>query len=250
MAAVAAACVALVGCTAAPAQVVTVTATPTVATPDPTANGWEHAQVYSEAVLKGNWEQAKGHFLPGSAADRYIQHQRALEDAQDAAGVPTNGSPDDITFDADAGTVTSTFDGDDLVWKDFEYDSNGLVMSWATGESATPLTKRLWTKPAKATAAKTTVTLVSAYRNDDALWVVLDVKATGRTVEIDCSPLLDDAKGRQRKAASCDAPDKVTKGHSAYVALAFSKADFGGTLRYEILSADYDTLATVKLPIR
>lgn len=74
--------------------------------------------------------------------------------------------------------------------------------------------------------------------------------AKSRAIAPDCSPLLDDAKKRQRSAADCDAPEKIAKGNSAYVALQFEKAAFGGTLRYQVQSADWDDLALVKLPIK
>lgn len=245
----------LTACSAAPAPAVTVTTTAVATsspTPEPSVNGWESAQAFAGAALKGDYDEAEQYVAQRSAAEHYLTHMKAVEEAQSAAGSGGNSSPDDVTYDADSGTVTYTYSDPDMTfeWNRFEYDAAGKVISWATGKSDTKLSDRLWSKPAKASTSHATVQLVSAYKNDSGLWIVLDVKAKDRSISPDCSALLDDAKHRQREAASCDAPEKIVKGNSAYVALVFDKADFGGTLRYQVQDSNYNEFGTVKIKIK
>ena len=236
--------------------VVTVTATASASqsspTPEPSANGWDNAQAFAGAALKGNYEEATEYVAAGSAAERYLTHMTAINEAMVAAGDGGTENPDDITYDAATRTVSYTYTDADMTaeWNRFEYDSAGKVISWSTGKSDTKLSDRLWTKPAKASVAHASVELVSAYKNDSGLFVVLDVKAKDRSITPDCGALLDDSKHRQREAAECSAPEKITKGSSGYVALSFEGAAFGGTLRYNVEGADYDDYGTVKLAIR
>ena len=188
-AALAAGLVLLGGCTAVPAQVVTVTAPPASVspTPEPTVDGWANAQAFADAALKGDYDTASNYVSANGAAARYLEHQRAMNEASTAAGLGSTEGPDDVTFDADEGSVTYTYtDGPTVTWKAFEYDSAGMVISWSTGKSATKLSDRLWTKPAKASTAHAVVELVSAYKNDAGLFVVLDVKAKDRALSPDC----------------------------------------------------------------
>lgn len=246
----------LTACSPGPATVVTVTATAPASqsspTPEPSVNGWDNAQAFAGAALKGNYDEAKAYAASGSAAERYLTHMVAINEAMVAAGDGGMEEPDDVTYDAAAGSVSYTYTDADVTaeWNRFEYDGGGKVISWSTGKSDTKLSDRLWTKPAKASVAHATVQLVSAYKNDSGLFVVLDVKAKDRSINPDCGALLDDSKHRQREAADCSAPDKITKGSSGYVALTFEGAAFGGTLRYKVESANYDDYGTVKLAIR
>lgn len=244
----------LAGCTPAPAQVVTVTATavatPASPTPEPTVNGWDNAQKFAEATAKSNYADARPYAAEGGAAARYLTHMEAITEALAAAGQSEWEAPE-AEFDADAKTVTLNYDdGSDVVWKDFEYDAAGKVLSWATGESSTKLSDRLWTKSAKVATKHATVELVSAYKNDAGLWIVLDITAKSRAISPDCSAMLVDSKKRQREAGECDGPDRISKGSAGYVALVFPKAEFGGTLRYVVQDDDYNELATIKLKIR
>lgn len=247
--------VSLAACSAAPVPAVTVTTTAVATsspTPKPSVNGWDNAQAFAGAVLKGNNKEARQYVAQGSAADRYLIHQEAADEATSAAGSEDAGPPDDITFDADAGTVTFTYNDPDATfeWNRFEYDAAGKVISWATGQSDTKLSDRLWSKSAKVSTQHATVELVSAYKNDAALFVILDVKAKDRSLSPDCSALLDDAKHRQREASNCVAPDTITKGNSAYVYVSFDGADFGGTLRYRLQDSNYNEFGTVKIKIQ
>jgi len=244
----------LAGCSSAPAQVITVTASASSTaspSPVPSVNGWDNAQAFADAALSGDYEKAEKFASPNSAAARYLIHMRAVDDAMIGGGGSSVQAPDDVTYDADSQTVTYTYtDGPTTDWTDFQYDADGYVVSWATGKSSTTLSERLWTKSAKVANKHVSIELVSAYKNDSALWVVLDIKAKDRSIEPDWSPLLDDVKGRQREAGEVDGPDKIMKGNRAYVAYAFGNADFGGTLRYKLEDTAYNDLGTLKIKIK
>lgn len=142
--------------------VVTVTAPPETAAPtvDPASDDWEHARAFAEAVFKSDYEAARPHVAPKGPAERYLTHQVARSEAASAAGNSSGGDDPELTFDDAARTVTADYDGDELVWKAFTYDSAGLVMGWETG-AGIPVVERLWSKPAKANTRYATVTLVS-----------------------------------------------------------------------------------------
>lgn len=250
----------LSACSSAPQPAVTITATVTAEpTPSPTptptfdvaAEGWSNAKAFTEQIVKNKYDKAAAFVSEGSAADRYLVHMIAINDASRAAGYGALLTASDIEFDEEAKSITqSASDADPVVWQTFTWDDLGKITGWATGDDDTPLADRLWTKPADASIDYAKVTLVSAYKNDAGLWVVLDVKAKKGAVEPDCSPLLDDTKDRQREATNCTAPDKINKGKAAYVAFLFEGATFGGKLRYEVQNASYDTIGTVKLKIK
>lgn len=137
------------------------------------------------------------------------------------------------------GTVTFDYgDDDSYTWKDFEYDPQGLVLGWATGKSSVRLSDRLWSQPAKVTTPHATVELVSAYKNDSGLWVVLDVTAKDRSLRPDCSPLLDDSK-----AADCSAPEKNAKGEATYITVETDCTRIGPLVGPRLLPARRSLLA-------
>jgi hypothetical protein len=108
---------------------------------------------------------------------------------------------------------------------------------------------RLWTKSPSDKIKGNTVKVVSAYEsNKGDLWIVLDVTAATTLVPDSLATLVDTDK-RQRQTVGAVAPQEIEKGTSAYVALLFEGADFGGTLKYEVITADYDSLGAVKLKI-
>lgn len=247
----------LAGCSTGPAATVTITAPvsapPAAPSPSATVDGWDNAQAFTEAALKGDYDTAQKYVSPGGPADRYITHQRAMDEATSAAGDGPSSQATDITFDPDARTVTYTFDEDGaptVTWKDFESDSSGLLLGWSTGKSATKLKDRLWSRSAKVSTSHVTIDLVSAYKNDTALFVVLDVHAKDRSISPDCSALLDDSKNRQRESSYCSAPEKIARGNSGYVVLEFEGAGFGGTLRYVVQDSNWNEFGVVKLRIR
>lgn len=216
--------------------------------PAPTlVDDWSNAVKFSELALAGKHEGAKKYVSPGSAADRYLIHQIALREAVVAAGSARN-DPLTPTVNRDSGTISfSQGEGeDDTVWKDFTYDG-GKVSGWTIGE--TPLSSRVWTKDAEASLKGVNVKLVSAYQNDSALWVILDVTSADRDLKMDYSPALTDAKKRQREAATVVGPDEVKTGTSAYVAYAFEGAAYGGTLTYALTSTNFSPLGKVTLAI-
>lgn len=247
-------------CTAASQAVVTVTATPSAgvtSAPNPTptfdvaAEGWKNAKEFTENVNEGKYDAALEHVSEGSAAARYLTHMTAIDDASVAAGSGRVTSESELTFSEDEKSITQSDEGvEPTVWESFTWDDAGKLTGWSTGEDDTPLKDRLWTKEAQASTANADVTLVSAYKNDAGLWVVLDVKSKKTAIAPDCSPLLDDTKNRQREATNCMAPGKINKGKAGYVAFLFEGANFGGTLRYELTSAGYHALGTVKVKIR
>jgi hypothetical protein len=246
----------LAGCSPEPAQVIVVTTSPspsTSATAGPTVDGWNNARAFTDAALQGKYSAAKPYVSPGSEAARYLQHQVAMDRAITAAGDGGMPSTHKVTYDDGAATVTFSYPDDPtktITWQDFEYDPSGLVVRWQTGASLEKLSDRLWSKPARASTSHAKVELVSAYRNDSALFVVLKVTAKDRTIMPDCSPLLTQVDHSQREATDCSAPESLSKSKSAYVAYTFDGATSGGTLRYLIEDTNWTELNAVKLLIR
>lgn len=246
----------LAGCSAAPAQVVTVTRAPsatTEVTAGPQSDGWNNAKAFSEAALTGNYDDAQRYVAPGSAADRYLAHQTAMDRAMTASGDSEMSSAENVTYDEGAEEVTFSYPNvpTTTTWESFEYDPTGLVVSWLTDASRVKLADRLSSKkPASARTTRANVTLVSAYRNDRALFVVLTVTAKDRTIMPDCSPLLAEVDHSQREATDCFAPASIPKGRSAYVAYTFDGANSGGTLRYLIEDTNWKVLNAVKVMVR
>lgn len=246
----------LAGCSAEPERVILVTTPPspsTSAAAGPTAHGWNNARAFTDAALRGKYSTAKQYVSPGSEADRYLQHQVAMDRAMTAAGDGGMPSAGKITYDDAAATVTFTYPDDPttaITWQGFAYDASGLVVSWQTGASLETLADRLSSKPAKATTSHAKVRLVSAYRNDRALFVVVEVTAKDRTIMPDCSPELTQVDHSQREATDCSAPEELPKGKSGLVAYTFDGATSGGTLRYLVEDPNWVALNAVKLLVR
>jgi hypothetical protein len=170
-----------------------------------------------------------------------------------AAGDGRMASAGKVTYDDHAATVMFSYPDDPtttITWQGFAYDPSGLVVSWQTGASLETLSDRLSSKPAQASTSHAKVRLVSAYRNDSALFVVLKITAKDRTIMPDCSPQLSQVDHSQREATDCSAPEELPKGRSALVAYTFDGATSGGTLRYLIEDPNWEELNAVKLLIR
>ncbi len=226
-------------------------ATSTDAPSPDAASEWDDIVAFSEAVAERDWDAAAEFVSPNSAADRYVQFQSIANEAQTAAGYPSNEVDSTVVSDKAEGTVEVTVDYSEgepntFVWSEFRVDSDGKIITW-TAESG-PLEERLWTQPAKAKAAGATVSLASAYQtNAGDLYVVLDVTADEIAVTPDFEIPLVGKDKRTRQSSYMYAPEQIQEGTAAYVLYVFEDANFGGTIEYEVLDRNYQPQGTVRL---
>jgi hypothetical protein len=238
----------LVGCT----SVTTTTPVTKSASEIPSPSSWSNAASFAGAALANNWDRAEKYVSEGSPAAKYLVHQRAAHEASASAGGSINTvDQDKIEYDEAARTVTFSQGGTDTVWGHFAFDGAGLVTSWLTNDQGTTLAERLWTETPKANNPAAEIRVISAYRNETDLWIVLDVHSKGSSVSTQDSDLTYvGADKRQRDASRCQGPDEIRKGNSGYMLVAFTGANLGGTLYFKIRDSDYDSRGTLKLAIR
>jgi len=219
---------------------------------------WSRAQAYTELVWANDFAGAAAHAAPDSPAARYLQHLTALGRATaasvpSAAGsstpsAPASAAPVTLTVDDAARTIAIVSGEVAHTWHGFTHDEAGLVTGWLVDGSATPLGERLWNTPASGTATAGGLELVSAFANDDGLWVVARLTAGAAALTPDAAPVLalDALKLRPFRTA---APAEVAAQDSGLVALGFADAGLGGTLSYRLLGADGRALGAVELRI-
>jgi len=247
-----AALVLLVGCSAPDAGTITATS-PSVAsgTPGPSVNGWATTQEFARAVLEDHdFDAAEKYVAPSSPAARFLEFRRTEFDAMVSAGrgrdyLGVSG----VAYDETSGTVSFDLNRArvPVEWKDFEIDSAGRLITWSIDSSKTSLADRLATKRARGSTKDADVQLVGAYRDEDALSVILNVRAKDRSLSSGTVVLID-SKNRQREGAVVG-PKQVLKGTWAYVVVRFANADLGGTVRYPIKGSRSSDLGSINLNI-
>jgi hypothetical protein len=225
----------------------------------PEQAAWSRAQAYTELVWGNDFAGAAAYAAPGSPAARYLEHLKAVGEAT-AASAPAGthapatpaatGSvaPVTLTVDDAAGTIAIASGEVAHTWHGFTHDDAGLVTGWLIDDSATPLGERLWSAPATATATAGSLDLVSAFANDDGLWVVVRLTAGAAALTPDAAPVLT-VDGRRLRPDHTAAPEQVAAHGEALVALGFADAELGGTLGYRLLGAGGKALAELELPI-
>ena len=219
---------------------------------------WSRAQAYTELVWANDFAGAAAYAAPGSPAARYLQHLRALGEATATSAPPAAGSsspstpagaaPVTLTVDDAAGTIAIATGEVAHTWHGFTHDETGLVTGWLVDDSATALGERLWSAPASDTATAGGLELVSAFANDDGLWVVARLTAGVAALTPDAAPVLT-LDGSQLRPFRTAAPDEVAAQGSGLVALGFADAGLGGTLSYRLLGAGGRALGAVALTI-
>lgn len=236
------------GCTASPAtRAPSQTSSPTSApagTPAIDQNAEQNATI--EAFVSAAWQsrhdEATQYVSPGSAAERYVVHQKAVATAYAANG---EGSTDPeaqptLTFTNGVATVADGAAATPYTLTDFTFDDNGLITSW-TGRSG-PVADALWTQPWSGQTGGNTVDLVSAYKaNSGALLVVLKVAANeAATSPYGYSATYSASDGITYSATSASQPQTIAAGSAGYLVLIFDGAPFGGTVNVEGANpADY-----------
>jgi hypothetical protein len=211
----------------------------------PEQAAWSRAQAYTELVWGNDFAGAAAYAAPGSPAARYLEHLKAVGEAT-AASAPAGthapatpaatGSvaPVTLTVDDAAGTIAIASGEVAHTWHGFTHDDAGLVTGWLIDDSAT------------ATAGS--LDLVSAFANDDGLWVVVRLTAGAAALTPDAAPVLT-VDGRRLRPDHTAAPEQVAAHGEALVALGFADAELGGTLGYRLLGAGGKALAELELPI-
>lgn len=103
-------------------------ASSTVAPPQP--SNWNGATAFTKAFVARDFNKARTYVAKGNAADRYLTHQRSMDQARAAAGQPV-GKGGRVRVDPSAGTVSFTLDGAKVVWRDWRFDEQGRIEGWS-----------------------------------------------------------------------------------------------------------------------
>lgn len=192
------------------------------------------------------------HASPGSAAERYVVHQQAMNTALNANGdgyVEPGAATPTLSFEGDIVNVVEV-DQSEYALTDFTFDDAGLVTAW-TGKSG-PVADVLWTSPWSGQAGGNSVELVSAYKaNSGSLFVVLKVTANERaTSPFGYSASYSASDGITYTAESASQPQDIAVGSAGYVILSFPSAPFGGTVKLDGTSPDdYSFSWTAQVPV-
>jgi hypothetical protein len=189
------------------------------------------------AVYANTFTTTEAMVAPGSAAAKYVAHQKATDTATKANGDFTQPvAADQPTLEFKDGTATAKYsDGRSFTWTDFEYDDNGLVTSWTTPSGE--LSSLLWNTDFSGAIAGNTVTLTSAYKtNGGEMYAVLTVTAGSAGIDfmMPYQAQFVASDGIAYAAQNFSAPrQSLPAGVSGYVVLAFPQAPFGGTIYLE-----------------
>ncbi|MFP7834899.1 hypothetical protein [Marisediminicola sp. LYQ134] len=243
----------LTGCTAAPAtrESSESAAATTAPTPDPGAEQFATIEAFVGAAFQGRYDEAAQHASPGSAAERYVSHQRAMNTGYNANGDGQDDLTTLPTLSFDDGLVT-VVEGDSEPYNlsDFTFDDEGLVTGWA-GKSG-PVAEALWTQPWSGQSGGNTIDLTSAYRaNSGNLFVVIKVAANERaTAPYSYSATYSASDGITYSAAYASQPDEIAAGSAGYIVVVFEGAPFGGTVNLDGASPDdFSATWTASVPV-
>ncbi|MGK9149454.1 hypothetical protein KXS11_17605 [Plantibacter flavus] len=245
--------VSLTGCTVAPAsREATAGASPTAtAVANQTSEQNATIKAFVTAAFGDSYEVATQHASPGSAAERYVVHQQAVNAAFNANGDGQNDPANDPTLTFEDGVVTVVqAEIGTYTLSDFTFDDDGLVSGW-TGKSGT-VESTLWTQPWAGDIGGNTLELVSAYKaNSGSLFVVL--KATASTQSISpygYSATYSASDGITYSVVGSSQPQSIAAGSAGYVVLIFDGAPFGGTVNLSGASPeDFSAIWAASIPV-
>lgn len=242
------------GCTASPATRVPSQSSSPTSAPVMDQSDEQNATIkaFVSAAWQSRYDEATQYVSPGSVAERYVVHQKAVMTAYAANG---EGSTDSeaqptLTFTDGVVTVAEGTGATPYTLTDFTFDDGGLVTSW-TGRSGA-VAAALWTQPWSGQTGGNTVDLVSAYKaNSGALLVVLKVAANeAATAPYGYSATYSASDGITYSATSASQPQTIAAGSAGYLVLIFDGAPFGGTVTVEGANpADYSISWTATVPV-
>lgn len=247
--------ISLVGCAAAPSTrepVETSASASSAPEPDEGAEQSATIKAFISAAFEDRFEDASQHASIGSPAERYVAHQQAVNTGLNANGDGYSLDPaTEPTMSFDGGTVNVVeSDLSEYALSDFVFDDDGLVASW-TGKSG-PVADVLWTTPWSGQTGGNTIDLVSAYKaNSGLLLVVLKVAANERTTSAyGYSATYSASDGITYSAEWASQPEQIATGSAGYVVLTFLGAPFGGAVNLEGTSPDdFSTSWSASVPV-
>ncbi|MCS5499346.1 hypothetical protein NY547_19055 [Cnuibacter physcomitrellae] len=217
---------------------------------DPSAEQNATIEAFTTAVFENRFDEALQHASPGSAAERYVTHQKALATGLSANGEGQSDPSTDPTLSFDGDVVTVSQAGTVYTLSDYTFDADGLVTGW-TGKSG-PVANVLWTQPWSGQAGGNSVELVSAYKaNAGTLYVILKVTAGAGTITPNgYSATYSASDGITYSAGGASQPREIAAGSAGYVILTFDGAPFGGTVNFDGTSPDdYSISWAASIPV-
>lgn len=229
---------ALSGCSAtAPAQTTSSDEPAAMSSSPEAGSADEKMRDFVTAVYANTFTTTEEMVSPGSAAAKYVIHQKSTDTALKANGDYTEpGTADQPTLEFKDGTATAKYsDGTSFTWSEFEYDDDGLVVSWTTPSGKLP--SLLWSTDFSGAIAGNTVALTSAYKtNSGEMRALLTVTAGGEGIDfmMPYQAQFVASDGIAYAAQSFSAPrQSLPAGVTGYVVLAFPQVPFGGTIYLE-----------------
>lgn len=205
------------------------------------------------AVYAADFTTTESMAAPGSAAAKYIAHQKSTDTANRANGDYMEPvAADQPTLEFQDGTATAKYrDGSSFAWSDFEYDESGLVTSWTTPSGQLP--SLLWSTEFTGAIAGNSVTLTSAYKtNGGEMVAVLAVAAGSSGIDflMPYQAQFVASDGIAYGVQSYSAPrQSLPAGSTGYVVLAFPQAPFGGTIYLEGYNFDTPDVWKAEIPV-
>lgn len=239
------------GCSAVTPASPDASATPTVGTEAVDAD--KVMREFVTAVYANTFATTEAMVAPGSAAAKYVAHQKATDTASKANGdFAQPVAADQPTLEFKDGTATAKYsDGRSFTWTDFEYDDNGLVTSWTTPSGELP--SLLWSSDFSGAIAGNTVTLTSAYKtNGGEMHAVLTVTAGSAGIDfmMPYQAQFVASDGIAYAAQSFSAPrQSLPADVTGYVVLAFPQAPFGGTIYLEGYNVGSPDVWKAEIPV-
>mgnify|MGYP003637904007 CR=1 FL=1 len=244
----------LAGCTiAAAAPASTGAATAASAEPVVEEAGTDASmREFVTAIYGNDYTTAEALVVPGSAAQKYVAHQKATDTAYKTNGDFTQPLPEEQpTLEFTDGAATAKYPtGESFAWSDFEYDNNGLLASWTTPSGELP--GLLWTSEFSGAIAGNTVNLTSAYKsNAGDMYVVLTVTSgAGIDFLMPYQAQFVASDGIAYSAQYYSAPrQSLPASATGYVVVTFPQAPFGGTLYLEGYNLGSTDIWKAEIPV-
>lgn len=186
---------------------------------------------------------------PGSVASRCLTSQKLLIQAEEVDGIDTtNSDTPAIKPDPGSQSILVEDSAKPYTWTKFSYDADNLVRGW-TGATG-PVEDVLSTQSDEGEGLGTTATLKTAYKaNSGSLLVVVQLHAT-RAVALDYGATYAAAGGYTQKSTQSSTLDKLDAGDTTLVYYAFKNAKFGGKIKLQIDSTDYQKQTLITLDVR
>lgn len=218
-----------------------------------TGDAAETMQEFVTAVYASDFATTESLASPGTAAAKYVAHQKAAETALKANGdFSSSGAAEQLDLEFEDGTAKVAYpDGFSSTWSEFEYDENGLVASWTTPRG--PLPSLLWSADFTGEVSGNSVALISAYTTErGAMTAVVTVTAgsggIGAMLPDQAQFVADD--GVTYPVRKSSAPlQALSAGATGYVLPQFPQETVGGMIYLDGSNADPASDWTAEIPV-